>query len=68
MSKEKMKQAIKETYTPDRYYKLFLYWWAMVCEGFVAAQALTDEFDMDDEVFDRDLDELSENFLEKLQE
>ena len=27
MSKEKMEQVIKETYTPDRYYKLFLYWW-----------------------------------------
>lgn len=67
MNKEKMEQVIKETYTPDRYYKLFLYWWAMVGEGFVAAQALTDSFDMDDEVFDRRLDELSESFLEKLQ-
>ena len=39
----------------------------MVGEGFVAAYALTDELDMDDEMFDWQLDDLAENFLEKLQ-
>lgn len=67
MSKEKIEQAIKETYTPDRYCKLFLFWWAMVGEGFVAADALTDEFNMDDEVFSWELDDLAQNFIEKLQ-
>ncbi len=60
MSKEKIEQAIKETYTPDRYCKLFLFWWAMV-------DALTDEFNMDDEVFSWELDDLAQKFIEKLQ-
>lgn len=66
MSKE-IEKKIKETYTPDRYCKLFLFWWSMAGEGFAAADALTDEFDMDDEVFDWRLDDLAQNFLEKLQ-
>lgn len=65
---EELEKGIKETYTSDRYYKLFLFWWAMVGEGFVAADALVDEFDMDDEVFSWDLDVAAENFLQKLQE
>lgn len=65
---EELEKSIKETYTPDRYYKLFLFWWAMVGEGFVAADALVDEFDMDDEIFSCELDKAAENFLQRTQE
>lgn len=65
---EELEKGIKETYTPDRYYKLFLFWWAMVGEGFIAADSLVDDFDMDDEVFSWELDKAAENFLQKAQE
>lgn len=65
---EELEKGIKETYTPDRYYKLFLFWWAMVGEGFIAADSLVDDFDMDDEVFSWELDDAAENFLQKAQE
>ena len=67
MSKEKMEQVIKETYTPDRYCKLFLYWWAMVGEGFVAAQTLFDRFDLPDDFFDYEIDSLANDFLNELE-
>lgn len=67
MSKEKIEQVIKETYTPDRYYKLFLYWWAMFGEGFVSAQTLFDSFDLPDEFFDYEIDALANDFLNELE-
>lgn len=65
---DELEKKIKETYTPDRYCKLFLFWYAMLGEGFVAADTLFDEFDADDEVFSWELDDAACNFLQKAQE
>ena len=62
-----IKEAISKTYTSDRYYKLFLFWWAMVGEGYVAADNLTDYFNMDDDVFTWELDDLASEFLKKME-
>lgn len=65
MSKEYVKELerkIKDTYTPDRYYKLFLYWWAMFGRGFVAAENIFDNFGIPDDFYDYEVDALANDF------
>ena len=65
--KEKVKKYILDTYTPENYYKLWLYMYAMVGEGFVAAEELLCQIQPDDEVFDYDMDKLADDLVKELQ-
>ena len=65
--KEKIKKYILDTYTPENYYKLWLYMYAMVGEGFVAAEELLYQMQPDDELFDFDIDKLADDLVQELQ-
>ena len=54
MTKEEFKKAILKTYTPERYIMLFLYLYAMVGEGFIAAENIFTEEYLDKFAFDED--------------
>ena len=65
--KEKIKKYTLDTYTPENYYKLWLYMYAMVGEGFVAAEELLYQMQPDDELFDFDIDKLADDLVQELQ-
>lgn len=76
MTREEFEKAILKTYTPERYLTLFLYMYAMLGEGFVAAESIYCKDYMDKNAFDEDnidndfwgmLDNESANLLKELQ-
>lgn len=76
MTKEEFEKAILKTYTPERYFTLFLYMHAMFGEGFIAAESIYCNDYMEKDAFDEDniddnfwgmLDNESENLLKELQ-
>lgn len=64
---EKVKKYILNTYTPENYYKLWLYMYSMVGEGFVAAEELLYQIQPNDELFDFDIDKLADDLVKELQ-
>ena len=66
MSREKVKDLIQSTYTPEQYLKMFLCCWAMVGEGFIVAENTMDIDKFPEELLDRGdtLDALAISYLE----
>ena len=64
---EKIKKYIQDTYTPENYYKLWLYMYFMLGEGYVAAETLFEHIMPNEEIFDYDIDKLANNMVKELQ-
>lgn len=63
----KVKTYIQQTYTPEAYYKLWLYMYYMLGEGYIAAESLFEQITPNEEVFDYNIDKLANDLVKELE-